>query len=99
MSAGWSSAPDPAADTGWVGAPTRKGFFTDTSICIGCKACEVACKEWNGIPEDGLDLLGLSYDNTGGAGRQHLASRRLHRAAGARSNVAGVETRSPTCAG
>ena len=29
------------------------GFFTDTSICIGCKACEVACKEWNLIPEDG----------------------------------------------
>ena len=23
------------------------GFFTDTSVCIGCKACEVACKQWN----------------------------------------------------
>ena len=34
-------------------APARKGFFTDTSICIGCKACEVACKEWNAIPADG----------------------------------------------
>jgi formate dehydrogenase iron-sulfur subunit len=44
----------------------RVGFFTDTSICIGCKACEVACKEWNGVPDDGLDLLGLSYDNRGG---------------------------------
>jgi formate dehydrogenase iron-sulfur subunit len=44
------------------------GFFTDTSVCIGCKACEVACKEWNGVPEDGLNLLGLSYDNTGGLG-------------------------------
>jgi formate dehydrogenase iron-sulfur subunit len=42
------------------------GFFTDTSICIGCKACEVACKEWNHVPDDGYDLLGLSYDNTGG---------------------------------
>ncbi|MBX6356148.1 MAG: 4Fe-4S dicluster domain-containing protein [Micromonosporaceae bacterium] len=41
------------------------GFFTDTSICIGCKACEVACKEWNAIPTDGLDLLGMSFDNTG----------------------------------
>jgi formate dehydrogenase iron-sulfur subunit len=41
------------------------GFFTDTSICIGCKACEVACKEWNGIPDDGFNLLGMSYDNTG----------------------------------
>ena len=41
------------------------GFFTDTSICIGCKACEVACKEWNMVPEDGLLLTGMSYDNTG----------------------------------
>ena len=50
-------------------APARKGFFTDTSICIGCKACEVACKEWNAIPADGaLDLLGSSYDNTGALG-------------------------------
>jgi formate dehydrogenase iron-sulfur subunit len=42
----------------------RVGFFTDTSICIGCKACEVACKEWNLVPEDGLEFTGESYDNT-----------------------------------
>jgi formate dehydrogenase iron-sulfur subunit len=42
----------------------RMGFFTDTSVCIGCKACEVACKEWNLIPEDGLNWTGESYDNT-----------------------------------
>ncbi len=42
----------------------RMGFFTDTSICIGCKACEVACKEWNVIPEDGLVWTGESYDHT-----------------------------------
>ncbi len=42
----------------------RVGFFTDTSICIGCKACEVACKVWNDVPEDGLLLTGMSYDNT-----------------------------------
>ncbi|MFE0524913.1 MULTISPECIES: 4Fe-4S dicluster domain-containing protein [unclassified Streptomyces] len=42
----------------------RVGFFTDTSVCIGCKACEVACKEWNAIPEDGLSLSAMSYDNT-----------------------------------
>jgi formate dehydrogenase iron-sulfur subunit len=46
----------------------RVGFFTDTSICIGCKACEVACKEWNQVPEDGLDWTGESYDNTGALG-------------------------------
>lgn len=45
----------------------RKGFFTDSSICIGCKACEVACKEWNQVPMDGdLEILGSSYDNSGG---------------------------------
>jgi formate dehydrogenase iron-sulfur subunit len=61
------SAPaDPAGDAGHVDHPPRMGFFTDTSVCIGCKACEVACKEWNRVPEDGLDFLGLSLDNTGG---------------------------------
>ena len=45
-------------------AQPRVGFFTDTSVCIGCKACEVACKEWNLVPEDGLVWTGESYDNT-----------------------------------
>ena len=45
-------------------AKERMGFFTDTSVCIGCKACEVACKEWNLVPEDGLVWTGESYDNT-----------------------------------
>lgn len=40
------------------------GFFTDTSLCIGCKACEVACKEWNALPADDMGLSGMSYDNT-----------------------------------
>jgi formate dehydrogenase iron-sulfur subunit len=44
----------------------RYGFFTDTTLCIGCKACEVACKEWNALPADNLGLSGRSYDNTGG---------------------------------
>ena len=43
---------------------TVTGFFTDSTLCIGCKACEVACKEWNEVPEDGLAFFGLSYDNT-----------------------------------
>jgi formate dehydrogenase iron-sulfur subunit len=59
---------DPARDAGWVDPPGRKGFFTDTSVCIGCKACEVACKEWNGVPEDGLVFTGMSYDNSVGLG-------------------------------
>jgi formate dehydrogenase iron-sulfur subunit len=42
-----------------------KGFFTDTSVCIGCKACEVACKEWNGLSGDQPKFLADSFDNTG----------------------------------
>jgi len=42
----------------------RVGFFTDTSVCIGCKACEVACKEWNQIPASPQGFTGDSYDNT-----------------------------------
>ncbi len=43
------------------------GFFTDTSVCIGCKACEVACKAWNQLPARNggkVPLTGQSYDNT-----------------------------------
>jgi formate dehydrogenase iron-sulfur subunit len=40
------------------------GFYTDTTVCIGCKACEVACKQWNQLPADGFKLSGKSYDNT-----------------------------------
>ena len=44
------------------------GFFTDSTLCIGCKACEVACKEWNDVPADGYTFSGNSYDNTMGLG-------------------------------
>ena len=56
--------PDGWADTYGNETKPRMGFFTDTSVCIGCKACEVACKEWNVIPEDGLMWTGESYDHT-----------------------------------
>ncbi len=68
--------PDVTADAGYeAGHPKRVGFFTDTSVCIGCKACEVACKEWNTLPMDDshgtrdvIGLSGMSYDNTGQLG-------------------------------
>ncbi len=44
------------------------GFLTDPTLCIGCKACEVACKEWNDVPSDGDRWLGNSYDHTGALG-------------------------------
>ncbi len=45
----------------------RMGFFTDATVCIGCKACEVACKQWNDLPGDGSPPTkpGGSYDHTG----------------------------------
>jgi formate dehydrogenase iron-sulfur subunit len=63
---------EPAAwpDTYGDEAMPRMGFFTDTSICIGCKACEVACKEWNQVPVDGLVFTAESYDNTGALGSE-----------------------------
>jgi formate dehydrogenase iron-sulfur subunit len=65
---GLTGGPDPAGRAGYGEHPPRMGFFTDTSVCIGCKACEVACKEWNAVPEDGLTLTGMSFDNTIGLG-------------------------------
>jgi formate dehydrogenase iron-sulfur subunit len=67
---------DVQRDAGYEVHPPRKGFFTDTSVCIGCKACEVACKEWNFVPEDGYMLTGMSYDNTvqlGASSWRHVA--------------------------
>jgi formate dehydrogenase iron-sulfur subunit len=61
---------------------TRVGFFTDTSVCIGCKACEVACKEWNLVPEDGILWTGESYDNTSALGAntwRHVAFVEQHK--------------------
>ncbi|MEX5720564.1 4Fe-4S dicluster domain-containing protein [Geodermatophilus maliterrae] len=68
--------PDVQHEAGYDGDhPARVGFFTDTSVCIGCKACEVACKEWNTLPMDDshgvrdvMGLSGMSYDNTGQLG-------------------------------
>ena len=68
--------PDVQGEAGYDGDhPARVGFFTDTSVCIGCKACEVACKEWNTLPmddahgrRDAIGLSGMSYDNTGQLG-------------------------------
>jgi formate dehydrogenase iron-sulfur subunit len=51
-------------------ARERLGFFTDTTLCIGCKACEVACKEWNLLPADDLGFKAESYDNTSRLGSE-----------------------------
>src|SRR6476659_244124 len=76
----WGRLDDVAGDAGYGtdagDHPPRMGFFTDTSVCIGCKACEVACKEWNAVPDDGYLLTGMSYANTqalGASTRRHVA--------------------------
>ena len=53
---------------GETSGPVVTGFFTDSTLCIGCKACEVACKEWNDVPSDGYVWSGNSYDNTSSLG-------------------------------
>jgi formate dehydrogenase iron-sulfur subunit len=75
---GLSTGGDPPRRPGFLDriiAPFRRGvppeprpvtgFYTDTTVCIGCKACEVACKQWNQLPADGFHWTGNSYDNTG----------------------------------
>ena len=78
---------------GWLrdDHPKRVGFFTDTSVCIGCKACEVACKEWNTLPMDDTHGLPTSpalrdvLRQHRSARRQLLAARRVHRAESGRT--------------
>ena len=64
---------------------TTTAFLTDSTLCIGCKACEVACKEWNDVPADGYEWSGFSYDNTGALGHsswRHVKFVECQRAAG-----------------
>ena len=50
--------------------PEPMGFYTDTTVCIGCKACEVACKEWNQLPGN-EPVFGDGFDNTGSLDSQN----------------------------
>jgi len=63
-----TTVPIPLMDKELVGTtgsrPGAMGFVTDTTLCIGCKACEVACKQWNQLPMDNFGWTGHSYDNT-----------------------------------
>lgn len=84
---------DPPHGGGYPDPQPRMGFFTDTTVCIGCKACEVACKEWNHVPDDGLNFTGMSYDNTGGLGAdtwRHVAFIEQRKSVGAQAGTAEV---------
>ena len=66
-----------------VEAPPKRdamGFFTDATLCIGCKACEVACKQWNDLPADGSEFRkGGSYDHTGELSASSCSTKRTCR--------------------
>ena len=68
MTIGEGSASTNQARHTHVADGTTVGFFTDPTVCIGCKACEVACKEWNQVPAEPAAWTGTSYDHTGALG-------------------------------
>jgi len=45
-----------------VRAPVEVAKLIDVTTCIGCKACQVACSEWNDIREEVGECVGV-YDN------------------------------------
>ena len=47
--------------------------LVDTSTCIGCKACEVACQEWNDLPPETTVQMG-TYQTLPDDDRQLLES-------------------------
>src|SRR5215467_2857606 len=63
------------------------GFFTDTTLCIGCKACEVACKEWNQLPGH-APQFGDGYDNTSQLDEQNWRHVQFHERSTAKGGVA-----------
>ena len=41
-----------------------KAFFIDTTKCTGCRACQVACKQWNNLPAEKTEFFGgTEYTN------------------------------------
>ena len=68
MTIGEGSASSNQARHAYLADGITVGFFTDPTVCIGCKACEVACKEWNQVPAEPAAWTGTSYDHTGALG-------------------------------
>lgn len=89
---GWES-PNQGPNS-YVADGTVVGFLTDVTLCIGCKACEVACKAWNEVPGDGYVFTGQSYDNTGALGAstwRHVQFHELDAPAGSPDAGAGAD--------
>ena len=39
-----------------------KAFFIDTTVCTGCRGCQIACKQWNQLPATKTENWG-SFQN------------------------------------
>ena len=52
-------------------------FLTDSTLCIGCKACEVACKEWNERAGRRAGLERILLRQHGSGGRFDMAAREV----------------------
>lgn len=36
----------------------RRGTLVDTTRCVGCRSCQVSCKQWNGLPAEKTAISG-----------------------------------------
>ena len=53
------------------------GFYTDTTVCIGCKACQVACHQWNGLPAELAEQPSATRPGIAADYRQFLRQHRI----------------------
>ena len=47
-----------------IDASEHSSMLYDATKCVGCKTCEVACKDWNNLPEEvppPQDLSGYTF--------------------------------------
>ena len=45
-----------------VPAPDDQGMLFDATLCVGCRACQTACREANELPVERKEVEGAEYD-------------------------------------
>jgi len=58
-----------AAPSFTSGRSDGKAMLYDSSRCVGCRACQTACKQWNSLPAESIGYGGI-YDNPHGLAAQ-----------------------------